>query len=238
MGKEKAICEHCGKSFSYYRSTLRGKDAKFCSLKCYHDSHPKAWNKGKIEYSKCLYCGKQIRGWRKYCSQECYYKDVDVSKHLPKVGTGKDNPFFGKKHTKKTKMKMSKNHVEVKYWLGKERTSMMGDKHWNWKGGIKRPHKRNENDTTERTNFYYTVRKMVLERDDYTCQFCGERGVALHVDHIQSWSEHVDQRFNMDNCRTLCMACHYKLTFGKQIPVNIKNWGAGFGKTLMPLYKE
>ncbi len=38
---------------------------------------------------------------------------------------GKENPFYGKKHTEETRVKISKNM-----------TILSGDKHWNWKGGI------------------------------------------------------------------------------------------------------
>ncbi len=69
------------------------------------------------------------------------------------------------------------------------------------------------------------MQKAVFERDDYTCQMCGIRGVALQVDHIQSWAEYIELRFSMDNCCTLCMACYYKITFNKPMPKEIKSWG-------------
>jgi 5-methylcytosine-specific restriction endonuclease McrA len=94
----------------------------------------------------------------------------------------------------------------------------------NWKGGIT-PH-----DKQQRRIFMQSVRKSVFERDDYTCQLCGIRGGNLQVDHIQSWAEYIDLRFNMDNCRTLCMECHYKITFGKPKPDSINNWGNNFKK--------
>lgn len=89
----------------------------------------------------------------------------------------------------------------------------------NWKGGITTQNR------MERNKFKMEIQKSVLERDNYTCQICLVRGGILQVDHIQPWSEYVELRFDIDNCRTLCMACHYKITFGKSIPLDVKTWG-------------
>lgn len=91
-----------------------------------------------------------------------------------------------------------------------------GENNYKWKGG---------NPTLERTRFKDLIQKQVFARDNYTCQQCGVKGGKLQVDHIQSWAEYVELRFNMNNCRTLCMACHYQITFGKPMPKNIKSWG-------------
>lgn len=77
----------------------------------------------------------------------------------------------------------------------------------------------------ERKKFQDQMQKQVFERDNYTCQLCGQIGGKLQVDHIQSWADYVILRFSMDNCRTLCMACHYKITFGRNMPENVENWG-------------
>lgn len=95
----------------------------------------------------------------------------------------------------------------------------MGENHFNWKGGT------SSEDRLQRIKFRQTIQKQVFERDNYTCQICGAKGVLLQVDHIQSWAEYVKLRFDINNCRTLCMDCHYKITFGKPKPKNIKVWG-------------
>jgi hypothetical protein len=84
----------------------------------------------------------------------------------------------------------------------------------------------------ERLRFRETVARQVLERDDYTCQMCGVRGVALQVDHIQPWADYVELRFDMANCRTLCQKCHYKITHGKEMPGEIKTWGHNFKQVM------
>lgn len=76
-----------------------------------------------------------------------------------------------------------------------------------------------------RVLFRDTIQKQVFERDNYTCQLCGVKGGNLQVDHIQSWAEYVELRFNIENCRTLCVKCHYQITYGKPIPPSVRAWG-------------
>jgi 5-methylcytosine-specific restriction endonuclease McrA len=98
-------------------------------------------------------------------------------------------------------------------------TNQSGDNNPHWRGGV------TSSNRLERKKFRDTVQKQVFERDDYTCQMCGKRGVALQVDHIQSWKEYVELRFDINNCRTLCQSCHYQITFGRPMPDRITAWG-------------
>lgn len=83
---------------------------------------------------------------------------------------------------------------------------------------------RTDFDRWERKKFRNTIKKEVLIRDGYKCQMCGNTN-KLQVDHIQPWSEYVELRFDIKNCRTLCQKCHYLITFNHQMPKTIKNWG-------------
>lgn len=118
----------------------------------------------------------------------------------------------GKHHTTETKRKISMNRKAPK-----------GENHYAWTGG-----KYSESYRQRRT-FRDNMQKLVFERDNYTCQLCGNKG-DLQVDHIQSWAEYVELRFKLENCRTVCAKCHYKITFGKPMPKNIKGWGHNFLK--------
>ena len=75
-----------------------------------------------------------------------------------------------------------------------------------------------------RQKFRQTVSPVVLKRDDYTCVLCSQRGGDLHVDHIKDWSNYPELRFDPSNCRTLCVKCHYEITFNASKPVDSK-WG-------------
>lgn len=98
------------------------------------------------------------------------------------------------------------------------RTSRKGSNHPNWKGGI------TGSDKEERNRFGRELRDLIFQRDDYTCQICEAKGVYLQVDHKKAWADYPDLRFKPDNCWTLCMACHYYVTFKKQMPAGVK-WG-------------
>lgn len=81
-----------------------------------------------------------------------------------------------------------------------------GEKHWNWKGGIK--------DYGERyTRKYKAWRKSVLVRDDYRCQHCWEKGdkYTLNAHHIKPFKDYPDYRYDLDNGVTLCLTCHTRV---------------------------
>jgi len=76
-----------------------------------------------------------------------------------------------------------------------------------------------------RQRFTSVFRKKVLSRDNYTCVICETVGGRLHVEHIEPWSKNPDKRFDLNNCVTLCIACHYKKTFGREYHEGATNWG-------------
>ncbi len=57
---------------------------------------------------------------------------------------------------------------------------------------------------------YKAWRTLVFERDDYTCQACGVRGVYLHAHHIKYFAHHPRLRYTVSNGETLCVPCHKK----------------------------
>jgi hypothetical protein len=152
---------------------------------------------------------KRKPGWSNKTS---FKKGVTPWNKGIKQWAGKKVPMLGKKHSLKTREKISRA-LQGKFTK---------EKNFAWKGGI------TPQDHLDRVKFRQTIQKQVLERDDYTCQICGLRGVTLQVDHIQSWVEYVELRFDINNCRTLCQKCHYKITFGKDMPEGIKTWGHNF----------
>lgn len=54
----------------------------------------------------------------------------------------------------------------------------------------------------------------VFERDNYTCQICGIRGVYLEADHIKPFAYFPELRLTLENGRTLCRPCHNTTKIG------------------------
>jgi 5-methylcytosine-specific restriction enzyme A len=65
------------------------------------------------------------------------------------------------------------------------------------------------------------IRKAVFERDDYTCQECGDhnyagRGKSIKIEchHKKEWINFPELRMDLDNLITLCANCHNKTKKG------------------------
>lgn len=84
-----------------------------------------------------------------------------------------------------------------------------GEKSRFWKGGVAKINK-SERQLAMETIEYKYWRQSVFIRDDYTCQECSERGGKLNADHIKSWAEYPELRYDLNNGRTLCEKCHRK----------------------------
>lgn len=86
-------------------------------------------------------------------------------------------------------------------------------------------------DRLKRTKKYQSWRKVVFERDNYTCVFCSKRGGKLHCDHVIQKAIYLKAcQYDYNKCmkyaplwdikngRTLCYKCHKgTTTYGKNV---------------------
>ena len=95
----------------------------------------------------------------------------------------------------------------------------LGDKNWNWKGGITP-----QNLKIRNSNEGVAWRKKVFKRDNYTCQICGDnRGGNLEAHHLKQFAYYPELRFDINNGITLCRKCHKKTdTYGIQKSLDTK----------------
>jgi 5-methylcytosine-specific restriction endonuclease McrA len=171
------------------------------------------YNKGKIlvEYN-CQDCGKRVQKRTKRC-RKCYAK----------TQIGKVSYVY----TEEIRKKLSTSHIGKPSWnTGKKLPQYTGENAFAWKGGITSESK------LQRVKFRNEMQKLIFERDNYTCQMCGAHGVDLQVDHIQPWADYVEGRFDMNNCRTLCVKCHFKITFGREMSESVETWGRNLKESL------
>ena len=79
----------------------------------------------------------------------------------------------------------------------------VGAKSPNWRGGIT-----SENHRIRMSTEMKNWKKEILKRDNYTCQWCTQRGVRLIADHIKMFAFYPKLRFELSNGQTLCESCH------------------------------
>lgn len=119
-----------------------------------------------------------------------------------RLGTAWNKGMKGTHFSPATEFKKGFRHTEetrAKFRLRR------GPQTGNWKGGTT-----NKNTLIRTSLAYKEWRKKVFERDDYTCQMCGARGVQIHADHIKPFALFPELRLDLDNGRTLCVPCHKK----------------------------
>lgn len=185
----------------------------------------------------CKDCGSRIAGGLGYCNKHYIqfrkygrtFTKEEMKSHY-KVNSNTGRTHFKKGHEPWSKGKGNPSAKGNSYakgitpWnKGIKWARMAKENNPAWKGGV-----RSENDK-DRARFRKQYQQLVFERDNYTCQICDVYGASIQVDHIKRWSEYPDLRFNLDNCRTLCMACHYYVTFKRKIPAGII-WGHNLSK--------
>ncbi len=144
--------------------------------------------------------GTKRREGSKFCSIACHAQSL----------IGKVSPNKGKVASIETRQKQREAKLGIR-----------GADHWNYKGakGTMR-HRLMQQDE------YKQWRKAVFERDNYRCVLCGKSGseTYLQADHIKSWANHEESRYDVSNGRTLCISCHENTdSFPKQFVRRVKS---------------
>lgn len=115
----------------------------------------------------------------------------------------------GRAMSESTKSKIRK--IALKNNWGNRLPILTGSNHPRWKGGVT-----SENEKIRKSKEMRNWRISVFERDDYTCQACGQRGGELNADHIMPFALFPELRTEVLNGRTLCIKCHRKTFLTKE----------------------
>jgi len=167
---------------------------------------------------------EQIAGWNKGKRMSKEFREKIRKANIEgKIG------MLGRKHTEKTKQKMRKSNKTKLLWQNLEYRKMMSEKH-KWQRGKNNPAYIDGRHPlvmrVRHSSKYEEWIKKVFERDNYTCQKCGERGRRLEAHHIKPfsriWTENkirtfeqamdCEELWNIDNGQTLCVKCHKEIS--------------------------
>jgi len=202
----------------------------------------------RIYKQNCKNCGTYYESAAKfYCSPKCSSSDPMKVKKFTEFMRSDKNPNLGRKWSEEQKKKISESEkgkivsletrekvrkIVKQLWENPEYKKNMslahvgkrtGKAHWNWQGGL------TDQQTVIRHSFEHKQwSRLVLARDDYTCQICGKRGGNQHANHIKKFANYPELRFVLVNGITLCENCHMK-----QVNHHEEEWESYFNFNLM-----
>lgn len=216
-------CYQCGKTFKKFKSAKKS-ERDFCSKECsqkYFVGENHMNFKNAIVSFKCDYCGAESstkksqydKTEKHYCSVEC------MGKHKSIINIGKNNPNY--KHgnvrfncdycgiecevTKSQYDKSERHFCSIKCSALYYSPFRSGENAWNWNPNLSEEDRILARDYKE----YNHWRMSVFERDNYTCQCCGQVGGDLEAHHKNGYDNFEDERLNINNGVTLCKNnCH------------------------------
>lgn len=194
------VCQQCGAPFQ-----SRQRDAKYCSPPCVRAGVGAA-KRGRTLPERwvtrtCPTCGQDftvLRSNRKvYCSQPCAAAAPERQALMREFQAAQMADPAQREHWLAGIARRSASPA----WRAAPHFQP-GPAHPRYRGNIRARREQSSQ------YVYKAWRKAVLTRDNFTCQRCGERGGRLTAHHLQSWAEHPDLRFAVENGQTLCQPCH------------------------------
>lgn len=215
-------CLECGVFFRVKKSHLEHR--KYCSRPCKGVAEgrsragiipegfvvkEKPGPHTRVEPAKI--CGHITKKGRSYCPK-CRVENFSELKEKPCIICGTLMVLSTSQYEKYKCCSMECRNISIS-------NRQKGELSHLWKGGLTDENRRLRNSAE-----YDRWRRLVFDRDNYTCAVCGQHGVKLCADHIKEWSLYPALRFDVDNGRTLCWPCHTETeNFGYRAYAKIKS---------------
>jgi len=146
---------------------------------------------------------------KKKISDTCKRKGIKPKE--PFIGIGENNPSFGKPVSMETRKKISNKLTGRKDSTEARINKQKGQKE-RFKDHV---YKTEPCENIRKILEWRLWREFVFERDNYTCQECGNKGIYLEPHHIIPIRESISRVFDINNGIALCRPCHQK-TFRKE----------------------
>ena len=223
--KYKIKCLNCGRIFDV--PYCRKDSAKYCCRKC-QNYYQNKYLGGKFKKGNTYGEYKRTNETKKKNSSSLKGHKISdftkkkISDKIKKLWKdGKISGLTGKQFTKDHKDKIKKSH-----WANQP----------NYKKTLNPLFKAKKiSDTDYSTLFNKETKKIIFERDNYTCQNCKKRGGVLHCHHI----DYLKYNTSLDNLITLCNRCHGKTNknreyWKKKFSYNHKEYSLFLGRFQVP----
>lgn len=189
------ICRGCGKTET---GISRNLTTQFCSKECWRVNMAGKYLRRGQSY-QCSNCGEEfyrrpgcVRHAQQFCSNSCRIaqKSSVVTKTCPTCRIS----FTTLRYLKTT--------------YCSQRCSKLGNNNPNYK----------EESSGRQRGASDHWRRYVFQRDNYTCQACGQWGGRLHPHHKDGFHWAVERRADLSNGVTLCVPCHtdFHNIYGRQ----------------------
>lgn len=220
-------CEYCGNemilqivkkkgSKNYGKIKKIHENKRFCSINCLNEWQRNiTWEEriGKESANKIRKeTSNRVSGDKNPSKNKETADKISksVKKYLSKnPRIGDKNPFYGKKHSEKTKNFLSESK-KGKWAYNQEQYNKLcentpkKENHPNWNGGTSYlPYDE---------NFDYKLKNKIKDLDNFICCVCGKKTQKLSIHHID-----YDKLNSVeDNLVSLCYSCHSKTNYGRE----------------------
>jgi 5-methylcytosine-specific restriction endonuclease McrA len=173
------------------------------------------WKGGPLE-KQCLNCKKEFKVTQarnetaKFCSNKC------LGLWKSKTNIGENHPCWQIDRPKDKKCEYCKGLMfqGPTVAISTFRRQKFCSKECSDKGGFRysgEAHPNYKLDSRRKSNRGKSKiwQREVFSRDAAQCQNCGAKDLTLHAHHIESFEDHPEERWNVDNGITLCFRCHW-----------------------------